>query len=51
MIEIFCRITLNLLPYYANDFPSNDKADYYKMVFQWSSNMEFIIQSMVNNFC
>ncbi len=51
ILMIFVSISLNLLPYFASDYPENDKSQYYQIYCQWNSMKDRIIEKMMNNFC
>lgn len=48
---IFVALAVNLLPFYASDFPENDKSQFYQIYCQWNSMKDKIIDIMVKSFC
>ncbi|CDW78725.1 UNKNOWN [Stylonychia lemnae] len=51
IFTIFTAVSLNLLPFFASDYPDDDKSHFYKVYCQWNENMEGITEYMIENFC
>ena len=51
VFTIFTAVSLNLLPYFASDFPEHEKAFYYKLYCQWNSMRDKITDNVVTSFC
>ena len=48
---MFVAVSINLLPYFASDYPEYDKSYYYKLFCQWNSMQEHLIEVLLDNFC
>eukprot|EP00347_Sterkiella_histriomuscorum_P007621 403348212 len=51
IFTVFNSVSINLLPYFASDYPDNDKSYYYKLFCQWNKFKDTLTQTMIDNFC
>jgi hypothetical protein len=51
IFSIFCSVALNLLPYFACDYPETDKSNFFRLFTNWNVYKEEQVSNMVDGFC
>jgi hypothetical protein len=44
IFTIFTTLTLNILPYFASDYPDNNKSEFYRLFCQWNRMKDSITE-------
>jgi hypothetical protein len=50
-MTIFVAVALNLVPFFASDYPEHDKSHYYKLYCQWNAQREHLVTVLLDHFC